>query len=124
MIYTAKDIERICKSEITYKVIRDQFGGFGEFWAEFHGNLILHDNLRSITGASLNERDAIEDYSADSEDTLRDFRFAMFLLTSRIAQELEFLFDVSQKECAGDEFWEYREMVPNNLFILDKKLDF
>ena len=57
MIYTAKDIERICKSEVTYKVIRDQFGGFGEFWAEFHGNLILHGNLRSITGAPINERD-------------------------------------------------------------------
>ena len=124
MVYTAKDIKRICKSEITYKVVRDQFGGFGEFWAEFHGNSILHGNLRSITGAPINERDDIEDYSVDKEDTLRDFCFAMFLLTSRFAEELEFLFDVPQNECANDEYWEYREMVPENLFIIDKKLDF
>ena len=124
MIYTAKDIERICKSEVTYKVIRDQCGGFGEFWAEFHGNLIFHGNLRSIIGAPINERDDIEDYSVDKEDTLRDFRFAMFILTSTTAQELEFCFDVPENECAGDDCWDYREMIPKNIFIIDKKLDF
>ena len=120
MFYTAKDIERICESEVTYKIIRDQFGGFGEFWAEFHGNLILHDNLRSIIGAPINERDDIEDFSVDKEDTLRDFRFAMFILTSTTAQELECRFDVPENECAGDDYWGYREMIPKNLFIIDK----